>query len=164
MSYKYQQYRLSHCTPFSPLPIQCTCNCQGSYDDKLCKRIGGKYCETPFRDPLFRKRGVLAPNEVFGTRNCYSGYEGLVDRNDMFRSCHLAIFEPSFFVRYTHAIIALLILTGIAFVSVSLNVCVILKRREQRRQLERRQHAVAPVEQEGHMSQHAFAYAAKKRE
>jgi hypothetical protein len=83
------------------------------YNDALCKKLGGKHCQTPFHDSLFCQRDVLAPNEVFGTCNCYSGYKGLVDGDDMFASCHLIIYKPSFFVRYTVAIVTLLILSGI---------------------------------------------------
>ena len=42
---------------------------------------------------------MLSPNQVFGTRLCYSGYEGAVDENDKFVSCHLNIYEPSYFVQ-----------------------------------------------------------------
>eukprot|EP00804_Cyclotella_cryptica_P001991 CCRYP_007413-RA/>CCRYP_007413-RA protein AED:0.05 eAED:0.03 QI:0/0/0/1/1/1/4/0/2016 len=83
------------------MPNKCTCMCKGSHDDNLCRKLGGKFCQTAFHDPLFRRRNILAPNEVFGTRDCYSGYEGIVDENDMFGSCHLTIYEPSVFHRYT---------------------------------------------------------------
>jgi len=113
------------------LPNQCTCNCQGSYDEELCRRVGGKYCQTPFHDPLFRDRDVLAPNEVFGTRNCYSGYEGLVDVNDNFSSCHLRIYEPSFYYRHTRAVISLSILSGISLCLLAAKLWVTFTRQKQ---------------------------------
>ena len=104
----------------------------------MCKKLGGTHCQTPFHDPLFRQRDVLAPNEVFGTRNCYSGYEGQVDGDDMFSSCHLIIYEPSFFVRYTVTIVTLSILAGI-FVCLLLTALWIqvIKYRSRRRQRQR---------------------------
>jgi len=88
--------------------------CRGSFVDELCKKNGGKYCKKAFQDPWFRRRNVLALNEVFGTRNCYSGYEGLVDSDDMFRSCHLTIYEPSFFIRHTTFLITMVISSCLA--------------------------------------------------
>ena len=38
---------------------------------------------------------------MFGTRSCVSGYEGIVDENDYFLSCHLSIVEPMMTVRYS---------------------------------------------------------------
>ena len=55
-----------------------------------------------YSDPLFRRRNILQPNEVLDSRTCYSGYEGAVNEEDKFTSCHLIIFEPSSaFVRNT---------------------------------------------------------------
>jgi hypothetical protein len=117
-------------------PNQCTCLCRGSYDEELCKKEGGKHCQTPFHDPLFRQRDVIAPNEVFGTRNCYSGYEGLVDGDDMFYSCHLKIYEPTYFVRYTVWIVILSVFTVVILVPISLylGIQVIKRQRSRRRQ------------------------------
>jgi len=92
---------------------QCTCICQGTYNAELCKKVGGKHCQRPFSDPLRRSRNVLAPNEVFGTSSCFSGYEGIADGNDGFSSCHLRIYEPGFAVRHTRAIISLSTLAAI---------------------------------------------------
>jgi len=144
------------------LPNQCTCNCQGSYDDELCRKIGGKYCQTPYNDPLFRERGALAPNEVFGTRNCYSGYEGLVDGNDMFGSCHLKIYEPSLFVRHTRAVVSLSILAGISLAFSIAKLWIKFTRQNASRQKERRQQVMSV--QSTNMGQHALAFAFKKRE
>lgn len=121
------------------MPNQCTCVCRASYNENLCYKLGGEYCKTPFHDPLFRRRNVLAPNEVFGTRDCYSGFEGLVDENDMFGSCHLTIYEPSIFNRYTVLLVGTIIIAFI-FVCILLGcIWVKLTRRRtvQRKRLQR---------------------------
>lgn len=87
------------------LPNQCTCFCKETYNFPLCRFLGGNFCEQPFHDPIRKHRSVLAPNEIFGTRSCTSGFEGAVDTKDKFISCHLIIYEPSFFVRHTIGIL-----------------------------------------------------------
>jgi len=87
------------------LPNTCVCNCRASYSRTLCRLLGGKYCVTPFQDPYYRHRNVLAPNEIFGTRSCNSGFEGAVDEKDKFISCHLSIYEPTFLVNNTKSLI-----------------------------------------------------------
>ena len=47
---------------------------------------------------MLRFRNLLAPNQLFGTRSCYSGYEGAVDSQDKFISCHMDIYEPSYII------------------------------------------------------------------
>lgn len=85
-------------TPF--FELKCTCHCKGSYDKQLCQVLGGGiYCKVPFHDRLHRFRKVLAQNQLFGTRSCYSGYEGAVNKNDQFTSCHMEIYEPSYLVK-----------------------------------------------------------------
>lgn len=120
-------------------PNQCACLCKGSYDKELCKKEGGKHCQTPFHDPLFRYRDVIAQNEVFGTRNCNSGYEGLVDEYDMFSSCHLKIYEPSFFVRYTVWIVILSVLTVIILVPILMYLGIQLMKQQRSRRRQRQQ-------------------------
>ena len=83
------------------LPNQCTCFCKETYDAPLCRFLGGMFCVKPFHDPLRKYRNVLAPNEIFGSRSCTSGYEGAVDGKDKFISCHLNIYEPSYFERHS---------------------------------------------------------------
>ena len=120
------------------LPNLCTCLCKGSYDARLCKEYGDEYCIAPFQDPLFKYRNVLAPNELFGTRTCYSGYEGIVDEKDHFQSCHLTIYEPDHLVKKT----VTLIVWG--SISLILGCCsyTYFRRKQQRRyllaQIERR--------------------------
>lgn len=83
------------------MPNQCTCVCRETYDARLCEEFGGDHCKVPFHDPLYKYRNVLAPNEMFGTRSCYSGYEGMVDERDFFKSCHMKIFEPDYVTEKT---------------------------------------------------------------
>jgi len=80
------------------LPNKCACFCKKRQNGKYCKKYGGGHCKNPFQDPLYEYRDALAPNELFGTRNCWSGYEGAVDDNDDFVSCHMTIFEPKYVV------------------------------------------------------------------
>ena len=97
------------------LPNKCACLCKGRKDDKYCKKFGGIHCKNPFQDPLFKNRNVLRPNELFGTRDCWSGYEGLVDENDNFVSCHMTIYEPDYFTEHTVDIILWSSVSFIAF-------------------------------------------------
>ena len=140
--------------------FQCTCNCQGSFDDERCRKLGGEYCNVPFHDPLFRRRDVLAPNEVFGTRNCYSGYEGSVDGEDLFTSCHLVIYEPSFYVRHTRAVLALSIISAIGLLIAVAKCWLNFKSREAKRRKQRR----LKENQSMNLSTgHALSYNSKKR-
>ena len=111
-------YARGNCT----LPNKCTCFCKGFYDADLCAVYGGDYCNYPFQDPLFRYRTALKPNEVFGTRRCWSGYEGAVDETDAFRSCHLKIYEPDYITR--NSVAFLWWGTILFFIIIVLCVCV----------------------------------------
>ena len=101
-------------------PGQCACNCEAEFDFRLCKAVGGKNCKKPWKDPLFRFRNVLSSNEVFGTRQCSSGWEGATDNvTDTFQSCHLSIYEPSWITRRTVLVIffaALVLLSVLTYV------------------------------------------------
>ena len=113
--------------------------CKKSYNKYLCEQEGGDYCKTPFQDPLVNRRNVLKPNEIFGTRDCWSGYEGIVaEDNDFYRSCHLTIFEPDYMIRHTIGLAfwgCILILIGISlFIYTRWN----LQKRELREKIERR--------------------------
>lgn len=87
------------------LPNQCACTCHKQYSSPLCRFFRKDYCKLPFHDPWFHRRGVLSPNEIFGTRSCIAGFEGAVDEKDKFISCHLQIYEPPLFVEKTMFII-----------------------------------------------------------
>ena len=79
----------------------------------MCKLFGGDYCKAPYQDPFFRYRSILASNEIFGTRDCYSGYEGFVNSDDSFGSCHLTIYEPTYFEENYISILIWIILSVI---------------------------------------------------
>lgn len=107
---------------------------------------------------MFRDRDVLAPNEVFGTRNCFAGFAGLVDENDLFSSCHLLIYEPSFYIRHTRAVILLSILGGIG-------LCLLLAKlwfrfTREKRSRRPRQREIVQTTNFGH----AFGHQEKKQE
>jgi len=90
-------YNRGNCTE----PNACTCYCQQSFDIHMCT-AWGTHCEGPWQDNILSAiRNILEPNEMFGTRDCVSGFEGIVDSNDYFQSCHLTIVEPMTTVRYT---------------------------------------------------------------
>lgn len=128
-------YARGNCT----MPNQCTCFCKGKYNAQLCETLGGEYCEKPFKDPLIKHRSILAPNELFGTRDCWSGYEGAVDEEtDFFRSCHMTIYEPNYAIRNTVGLITwgTILLCVITFTI--LYVRITLHKRYTRRKIERR--------------------------
>ena len=87
------------------LPNKCACLCKGRRDKKYCKKFGGSYCKKPFQDSLYKHRVLLEPDEVFGTRDCWSGFEGAVDEYDDFISCHMVIYEADYVTRNTVDII-----------------------------------------------------------
>lgn len=140
------------------MPNQCTCYCDGFYDFDLCRKLGGAHCNTPFQDPLFRRRNLLAPNEVFGTRDCWSGYEGMVDKNDMFMSCHLKIYEPNIFYRYT----ALLVSSFVIIFTCVLAVLWCTWRALTRRRTVRRTVRQRVKSKRAASKTHAFAYEDRK--
>ena len=140
------------------MPNQCTCNCAKSYDEDLCRKIGGKYCQTPFHDPRFRQRNLLAPNQIFGTRNCYSGYEGFVNEDDLFSSCHLQIFEPTFVERHTRVVIAMSVISGIILIGSVANAWIKYTKRKKTYRRELQHEMIEPKN-----DSHAFAYSAKSK-
>lgn len=101
-----------HCV----LPNKCTCTCKIRYDSNLCRAVGGNHCRKPFKDLLSKYRHVLSPNEVFGSRSCSSGYEGIVDEENDFISCHLNIYEPTYFVKQSIQIILLSSILGMLLI------------------------------------------------
>lgn len=79
------------------LPSKCTCLCRKRFDKAACKSTG-ENCEKPWRDPFHR---TLPPGFIYGTKDCADGFQGMEDTQGHFSSCHLRIFVPSFFLRYT---------------------------------------------------------------
>ncbi len=141
-------------------PNQCKCTCRGEYNYKLCRRHGGKHCKTPFHDLLFARRNVLSQNEVFGTGTCWSGYQGVVDIDDNFSSCHLTIYVPPVWVRHTRGLLALVVIIGIGLTVFVAYIKVKLSRRRKELRRERRRRATAPQRR----TTNGFAYEQRKRE
>ena len=70
---------------------------------KACHRMA-EQCEGPWQDPLSDFRNVLAirgPEYIFGTQSCSYGHEGNVDDMDRFTTCHLTVYLPKDYERYT---------------------------------------------------------------
>lgn len=107
-----EEFSRGHCV----LPNKCTCTCKIRYDSNLCRALGGNYCRKPFEDSLSKYRNILSPNEVFGSRSCSSGYEGTVDEDNDFTSCHLNIYEPTYFVKYSIPILLFSFILGILLI------------------------------------------------
>lgn len=104
------------------VPNVCTCLCKIQYNKLLCDTKGGddakaaKYCHGAFQDELSASRNLLQTDEVFGTRDCREGYEGVVDSYDRFTSCHLSIKVPSGVIDES-PIVVIVILGGIVVMS-----------------------------------------------
>ena len=54
------------------MPNQCTWMCKCLRNGDLCRKLAGKYSQSDFHGPLFRRQNVLARSEGFGMRICYS--------------------------------------------------------------------------------------------
>ncbi len=141
------------------LPNQCTCFCKRTYDGPLCRFLGGYFCIKPFHDPLRKYRNVLAPNEIFGTRSCTSGFEGAVDERDKFISCHLTIYEPSYVVRHSIELFS----WGCILIVALIWFCLRVKRKRHSKYMTEK-YDKRRFRREGiATSEHAFAFGSKKR-
>ena len=109
----------------------------------------------PHSSCILRKRNILSPNEQFGTRGCYSGFEGLVNEYDLFSSCHIRIFEPNLYQRHTRLLQCSAVFGVLCVVGFASCCWKSLLKREARRH--RQQNMVKET------STHAFAYAEKPR-
>jgi len=103
---------------------ECTCFCKKGYDPHRChtrqatannehprfqKDKGNEidYCMGAWQDDCVGWRNVLDVDEMFGTRDCYDGYEGAVDEYDRYQTCHMIIYAPTDEERYTVTIITI---------------------------------------------------------
>ncbi|OQS01020.1 hypothetical protein ACHHYP_01946 [Achlya hypogyna] len=86
------------------LPQLCTCLCKERYDYATCKKTG-QLCVKAWSDPFGR---AIPAGYLFGTRRCASGYQGLEDNNGHFMSCHLQIYEPNTWERYTGSFVTVI--------------------------------------------------------
>lgn len=134
------------------MPNVCTCLCKIRYSFTLCNHPNkgqasdekkNMYCRGPFQDDLVGERNILAGDELFGTRECFSGYEGVVDQYDRFMSCHMKIKEPNGALE-EHAVLLLVICSILGFVSIVSYVFLrrrlkqIARRRKEQRRKSRR--------------------------
>ncbi|KAL3661409.1 hypothetical protein V7S43_013612 [Phytophthora oleae] len=88
------------------LPMKCTCLCRKRYDKTQCDTTG-EMCEKPWQDPFHRYRSIPA-GFVYGTRDCVDGFQGIEDVDGNFITCHLQIYVPSTWRRYTVSVVAIL--------------------------------------------------------
>jgi len=109
VEYKGRELTRGNCTA----PNQCTCLCFDEYNPHDCHAYDTN-CRGPFQDPLVAYRDLLPLGYMFGTRDCYSGYEGNVDDYDRYETCHMIIFEPYWYERYSPELIAISVVGGVA--------------------------------------------------
>ena len=103
-------------------PNVCTCLCM----DREYP-VNGKFEREPWKDLFDRP---ISPGYTFGTLNCISGFEGKKNsQTSLFTTCHLQIYEPSWFERNT--LLLIFISSGVVLV---LLIIYILVRRHLRRQ------------------------------
>ncbi|KAH9132513.1 hypothetical protein LEN26_007391 [Aphanomyces euteiches] len=116
------------------MPSLCTCLCRVRYDYGECKKTGD-FCLKPWQDTFHR---AIPAGYIFGTKSCTSGFQGLEDANGRFQSCHLQIYEPTAFERYTASFVALMTIAGIMFMIAFYCIRRNIKRRNLRLKAERR--------------------------
>ncbi|KAL7692793.1 putative EGF-like domain, LCCL domain, six-bladed beta-propeller, TolB, LCCL domain superfamily [Plasmopara halstedii] len=91
------------------LPMKCTCLCRKRYDKTICESTG-ELCDKPWQDQFHRS---IPPGYVYGTRDCVDGFQGVEDENGNFQSCHLQIYVPSIWRRYTVSAVAIVSVLGV---------------------------------------------------
>jgi hypothetical protein len=142
------------------MPNECTCYCESAYSPTMCNaKPGDATCNAPWQDlDMYLIRNVLEPNQMFGTRDCSNGFEGLLDHRDRYKSCHMTIKVGSAFEMYTFDIalftsIGALVVTGAS---------IYLKRRWKRRgilaKIERRKSRRSSEESVTGADSSAFTY------
>lgn len=90
-------------------PNTCTCFCRV----RAFKNADGRWSDEPWQDSLGRS---LAPGFIYGRYSCIDGYEGNLNPDGTFSTCHLAIFVPSFLTRNTVTILIASLSSGIGFI------------------------------------------------
>jgi hypothetical protein len=83
-------------------PNTCTCLCK----ERSWLDADGNLVEEPWTD-LFRR--TIPAGSIYGNSDCLDGYQGALNEDGSFRSCHLTIYVPTWFERNTLSII---IITG----------------------------------------------------
>ncbi|KAF1323373.1 Proteins containing ca2-binding domain, partial [Globisporangium splendens] len=92
-------------------PSLCTCLCRQKYDKEACEETD-EFCEKPWHDPFHRS---IPPGFVYGTKDCVDGFQGIEDEFGRFQSCHLQIYVPTVFRRYTVSIVSILSVFSVLF-------------------------------------------------
>ena len=148
------EYYRGNCT----LPNQCTCHCFWSYYPSMCF-TNGNNCTAPWQDlDMFKVRSALEPYQMFGTRDCVDGYEGVVDGKDRYMSCHMEIIVPSTFVRYTFDILVFGTIFSVFFSAGYIYIRRRMKRRYILAKIERRKSRRSSEESVTGADQNAFTY------
>lgn len=88
------------------LPGLCTCLCRQRFDYDRCQETG-ELCERAWHDPLQRS---LPPGYIYGTKNCFDGFQGMEHEDGRMKSCHLQIYVPAFYERYTASFLTIFII------------------------------------------------------
>ena len=166
------------------LPNTCTCTCYHAYSPFMCfsecavicggdeaciEKCNNGYtnelgqtlsrCAAPWQDlSMYRWRSVLQPFEMFGTRDCSDGYEGVLDASDKYMSCHMAIKVPSWFTANTFEILVFGTIFSIVFSSLYVYVRRRMKRRYILAKIERRKSRRSSEESVTGADANAFTY------
>ena len=119
----------------------------------------GNNCTAPFQDiDMFKLRSALEPYQMFGTRDCVDGYEGVVDGKDRYMSCHMEILVPTTFVRYTFDILVFGSIFSLIFSASYVYIRRRMKRRYILAKIERRKSRRSSEESVTGADQNAFTY------
>jgi len=116
-------------------------------------------CGAPWQDlDLYKIRSVLDPEEMFGTRDCADGYEGVLDNKDRYMSCHMSVVVPGAFTKNTFSIAVF----GTIAMTVGSGLYVYVRRRMKRRyilaKIERRKSRRSSEESVTGADANAFTY------
>jgi len=87
-------------------PNTCTCLCK----DRTWLDEDNELVELPWIDPLERE---LPPGYEFGFSDCLDGYQGTLNDDGSFRTCHLAIYVPTTLERFSLTFIVLGTILGV---------------------------------------------------
>ncbi|GMI09425.1 hypothetical protein TrVE_jg8809 [Triparma verrucosa] len=151
---KGTEYYRGNCT----LPNQCTCHCFWSYIPTMCF-TSKENCTAPWQDVnMYLIRSALTPTQMFGSRDCVDGYEGVLDVKDRYTSCHMEVVVPSTFVRYTFDILVFGSLFSLVFSAAYIFIRRRMKRRYILAKIERRKSRRSSEESVTGADQNAFTY------
>lgn len=87
-------------------PNTCTCLCK----ERTWLDEDNELVELPWIDPLERE---LPPGYEFGFSDCLDGYQGTLNDDGSFRTCHLTIYVPTTLERYSLTFIVLGTIFGV---------------------------------------------------